>query len=96
MAKSKIILLDSDVISHFMSTAKIDVLPKILSPHHLFSYQPLYRFRTCQFLRQAVFTIDTPSSNVSTIWKTWAPITLKFVLSPVTENRHPPTQLTKS
>ena len=30
MAKSKIILLDSDVISHFMSTAKIDLLPHIL------------------------------------------------------------------
>ena len=43
MAKSKIILLDSDVISHFMSTAKIDVLPKILSPHHLFIVADVYR-----------------------------------------------------
>lgn len=43
MAKSKIILLDSDVISHFMSTAKIDVLPKILSPHHLSIVADVYR-----------------------------------------------------
>lgn len=43
MTKSKIILLDSDVISHFMSTAKIDVLPKILSPHHLFIVDNVYR-----------------------------------------------------
>ena len=42
MAKSKIILLDSDVISHFMSTAKIDILPKILSPHHLFIVADVY------------------------------------------------------
>jgi predicted nucleic acid-binding protein len=43
MAKRKIILLDSDVISHFMSTAKIDLLPKILSPHHLFIVEDVYR-----------------------------------------------------
>ena len=43
MAKSKIILLDSDVISHFMSTAKIDVLPRILSPHHLYIVDDVYR-----------------------------------------------------
>ena len=43
MAKSKIILLDSDVISHFMSTAKIDLLPQILSPHHLFIVADVYR-----------------------------------------------------
>lgn len=43
MAKSKIILLDSDVISHFMSTAKIDMLPKILSPHSLFIVDDVYR-----------------------------------------------------
>ncbi len=43
MAWSKIILLDSDVISHFMSTAKIDVLPKILSPHKLFIVADVYR-----------------------------------------------------
>lgn len=44
MAKSKIILLDSDVISHFMSTAKIDMLPKILSPHSLFSVGDCNKF----------------------------------------------------
>ena len=43
MAKSKIILLDSDVISHFMSTAKIDVLPKILSPNYLYIVDDVYR-----------------------------------------------------
>ena len=43
MAKSIIILLDSDVISHFMSTAKIDMLPKILSPHSLFIVDDVYR-----------------------------------------------------
>ena len=43
MAKTKIILLDSDVISHFMSTARIDLLPQILSPHHLFIVADVYR-----------------------------------------------------
>lgn len=43
MAKSKIILLDSDVISHFMTAGQINVLAKILSPHHLTIVDDVYR-----------------------------------------------------
>ena len=66
MAKSKIILLDSDVISHFMSTAKIDLLPKILSPHRLFIVADVYResihhplFEDCnKFMHDAIVIND--------------------------------------
>lgn len=40
--RKKVILIDSDVISHFMAANKIDDLPKILSPHALLIVQQVY------------------------------------------------------
>ena len=41
--QKKVILVDSDVISHFMAANKIDDLPRILAPHHLLIVDQVYR-----------------------------------------------------
>ena len=43
MAKGKTILLDSDVISHFMTAGQINRLAEILSPHYLMIVDDVYR-----------------------------------------------------
>lgn len=40
--RKKVILVDSDVISHFMAANKIDDLSVILSPHALLIVQQVY------------------------------------------------------
>lgn len=40
--RKKVILIDSDVISHFIAANKIDDLPRILSPHSLLIVQQVY------------------------------------------------------
>lgn len=46
MARNKVILVDADVISHFMGTGHIDDLNKILSPHQLYIVENVYREAT--------------------------------------------------
>lgn len=43
MAKAKVILVDSDVISHFIATNHIYDLNKILFPHHLMVVENVYQ-----------------------------------------------------
>lgn len=43
MARKKVILVDADVISHFMATGNIDILPQILSPHTLNIVEQVYK-----------------------------------------------------
>ena len=43
MARKKVILVDADVISHFMATGKIDTLPQILTPHTLYIVEQVYK-----------------------------------------------------
>ena len=43
MARKKVILVDADVISHFIATGKIDTLPQILSPHTLYIVEQVYK-----------------------------------------------------
>ena len=43
MARSKVILVDSDVISHFIATGHINDLTGILSPHHLCIVENVYK-----------------------------------------------------
>lgn len=43
MAKTKVILVDSDVISHFIATNHIFDLNEILNPHHLLVVENVYR-----------------------------------------------------
>ncbi len=42
MAKNKVILVDADVISHFMATGCIDKLTEILHPHTIFIVDNVY------------------------------------------------------
>ncbi|MCD7926133.1 MAG: hypothetical protein LUI85_16195 [Bacteroides sp.] len=46
MAKNKVILVDSDVISHFIATGNINRLTDILFPHALFIVENVYREAT--------------------------------------------------
>lgn len=46
MARAKVILVDSDVISHFISAGHIYDLDKILSPHHLLIVEQVYKEAT--------------------------------------------------
>lgn len=43
MARAKVILVDADVISHFIATGHIFDLNKILSPHHLLVVDKVYK-----------------------------------------------------
>lgn len=43
MARAKVILVDADVISHFIATGHIFDLNKILSPHHLLIVDKVYK-----------------------------------------------------
>lgn len=75
--QKKVILIDSDVISHFIAANKIDDLPKILSPHHLLiveqvykesSYHPLFEDRKVEldaWMRKChIDKISFPYSNL--------------------------------
>ena len=42
MARKKVILVDTDVLSHFIATGKIDYLSQILSPHTIFIVEQVY------------------------------------------------------
>lgn len=46
MARAKVILVDSDVISHFIATGHIYDLNEILAPHHLLIVQQVYNEAT--------------------------------------------------
>ena len=46
MARAKVILVDSDVISHFIATGHIYDLNQILSPHHLLIVEQVYKEAT--------------------------------------------------
>ena len=46
MARAKVILVDSDVISHFIAAGHIYDLDKILSPHHLLIVEQVYNEAT--------------------------------------------------
>lgn len=43
MAKNKVILVDADVISHFMATGFIDKLTEILNPHTVLVVENVYK-----------------------------------------------------
>ncbi len=42
MAKKKVILVDADVISHFIATGRIDYLSPILAPHTIYVVEQVY------------------------------------------------------
>lgn len=46
MVRAKVILVDSDVISHFIAAGHIYDLDKILSPHHLLIVEQVYKEAT--------------------------------------------------
>ena len=46
MTFPKVILVDSDIISHFISAGSIDDLPKILSPHAIYVVDNVYKEAT--------------------------------------------------
>lgn len=46
MARAKVILVDSAVISHFIAAGHIYDLDKILSPHHLLIVEQVYKEAT--------------------------------------------------
>ena len=46
MSRAKVILVDADVISHFIATNHIYDLNDILSPHHLLVVENVYREAT--------------------------------------------------
>lgn len=46
MAMNKVILIDADVISHFIGTGHIDDLCKILAPHQLYIVDNVYKEAT--------------------------------------------------
>ena len=46
MARAKVILVDADVISHFIATGHIYELNEILSPHQLYAVDNVYREAT--------------------------------------------------
>lgn len=43
MARNKVILVDADVLSHFIVTGNIDDLTKILSPHTIYIVENVYQ-----------------------------------------------------
>lgn len=43
MARNKVILVDADVLSHFIVTGNIDDLTKILSPHTIYLVENVYQ-----------------------------------------------------
>ncbi len=43
MGRKKVILIDSDVLSHFIATGQIDTLPIILSPHIIYIVEQVYK-----------------------------------------------------
>lgn len=46
MAKNKVILIDADVISHFIATNRIDMLTVILAPHAVYVVDNVYKEAT--------------------------------------------------
>ncbi len=46
MAKNKVILVDADVISHFIATGRIDTLTTILAPHAVYVVDNVYKEAT--------------------------------------------------
>ena len=46
MARAKVILVDADVISHFIATDHIYELNEILSPHQLYIVDNVYKEAT--------------------------------------------------
>lgn len=46
MAKNKVILVDADVISHFIATGRIDTLTAILAPHAVYVVDNVYKEAT--------------------------------------------------
>lgn len=46
MARAKVILVDADVISHFIATGHIYELNEILSPHQLYVVENVYQEAT--------------------------------------------------
>lgn len=43
MGRNKVILVDADVISHFMATGYIDKLTEILQPHAVMIVENVYK-----------------------------------------------------
>lgn len=46
MAKNKVLLIDADVISHFIATGRIDTLTAILAPHAVYVVDNVYKEAT--------------------------------------------------
>lgn len=67
MAKAKVILVDADVISHFIASGKLMKINTILAPNHLFVVDMVYKEATRIATRKAIidqWIATTPTTKI--------------------------------